>query len=194
MKRRSPRSPRHSMAPAAAAPRLARWLTRPGSPSSALLARVFVNRIWAHLFGEGIVPTQDNFGAQGQPPTHPELLEWLSSELVAGGWRLKPIIRRITLSTAYRQASHCGPDGSNSSLASVDPEMVDPGNQLLWRMRLKRIEAEAVRDAILATSGDLDPLCGGPPVLITASPDGMVRVAQNDAAHPARSPSAAAST
>ena len=164
---------------------LARWLTRSDSPSSALLARVMVNRLWKHLYGEGIVPTQDNFGVQGQPPTHPELLEWLSSELVAEGWRLKPLIRLMTLSTAYRQASH-RERVKPTQTTPADPEMIDPANQLLWRMRLRRIEAETVRDAILATSGDLDPACGGPPVLIEASPDGMVTVAQDDPAHPAR--------
>ena len=117
------------------------------------LPRVMVNRLWKHLFGEGIVPTQDNFGIQGQPPTHPELLEWLSSELVAGGWRLKPLIRLMTLSTAYRQSSRRDPA---QSTRVRPPETIDPANQLLWRMRLRRLEAETVRDAILATSGDLD--------------------------------------
>ena len=70
---------------------LARWLTRTDSPASALLARVMVNRIWKQLFGQGIVPTPDNFGVQGQRPTHPELLEWLSAEFVANGWRIKPL-------------------------------------------------------------------------------------------------------
>ncbi len=163
---------------------LARWLTQPGSPSSALLARVMVNRVWTHLFGEGIVPTQDNFGIQGQPPTHPELLEWLSSELVASGWRLKPLIRLMTISTAYRQASRREPEQARATSALA--EKIDPGNSLLWKMRLRRIEAETVRDAILATSGDLDQTCGGPPVKINARPDGMVIVAQGDPAHPAQ--------
>ncbi len=163
---------------------LARWLTRPGSPSSALLARVMVNRLWAHLFGEGIVPTQDNFGVQGQPPTNPELLEWLSSELVANGWRLKPLLRLMTVSTAYRQASRREPETAHAT--SPRPEAIDPANLLLWRMRLRRIEAETVRDAILATSGDLDLTCGGPPVPIKARPDGMVAVLEDDPAHPAQ--------
>ncbi len=162
----------------------ARWLTSPRSPSSALLARVMVNRIWKHLFGEGIVPTDDNFGAQGQPPTHPDLLEWLGSEFVDKGWRVKPLIRLITTSTAYRQAS-CR-ENAGSTLALSDPEHIDPANQLLWRMRLRRIEAETVRDAILATSGDLDRACGGPPIPIKARPDGLVTVAPPDPAHPAQ--------
>src|SRR5205823_5050048 len=84
---------------------LARWLTDASSPASSLLARVMVNRVWKHLLGRGIVPTAENFGVQGQPPTHPELLEWLSCELVDNGWRIKPLIRLIVRSTVYRQAS-----------------------------------------------------------------------------------------
>jgi hypothetical protein len=164
---------------------LARWLTQRDSPSSALLARVMVNRLWTHLFGEGIVPTQDNFGVQGQPPTHPELLEWLSSELVANGWRLKPLLRLMTVSTAYRQASRREPE-TKARATSPRPEAIDPANQLLWRMRLRRIEAETVRDAILATSGDLVETGGGPPVPIKARPDGMVAVLEDDPAHPAQ--------
>jgi hypothetical protein len=162
---------------------LARWLTRADSRASALLARVMVNRVWKHLYGEGIVPTPDNFGAQGQPPTHPELLEWLSSELIAGGWRLKPILRLMTTSTAYRQASRREPSDRKSP---GDPEAIDPGNQLLWKMRLRRLEAEAVRDSILATSGDLDTTSGGPPIPIKARPDGMVTVAPDGQTHPAQ--------
>jgi hypothetical protein len=153
---------------------LARWLTRADSPPSALLARVMVNRIWKQLFGQGIVPTPDNFGAQGQRPTHPELLEWLSAEFVAGGWRIKPLIKLMMTSAAYRQASHRS-DSPRSP--GVDPETVDPGDELLWRMRLRRLESEVVRDSILAVSGDLDLSRGGPPVMISAAPDGLVTVA-----------------
>ena len=110
---------------------LARWLTRADSPASALVARVMVNRIWKQLFGRGIVPTPDNFGAQGQRPTHPELLEWLSTEFVAGGWRVKPLVKLMMISTAYRQASQR--DSSNGAVATI-AEKVDPGNELLWRM------------------------------------------------------------
>ncbi len=113
---------------------LARWLTRTDSPASALVARVMVNRIWKQTFGRGIVPTPDNFGAQGQRPTHPELLEWLSAEFVSNGWRVKPLIKLMMTSTAYRQASHR--DSSAGASADV-AEMVDPGNELLWRMRLR---------------------------------------------------------
>ena len=153
---------------------LARWLTDTQSPASALLARVMVNRVWKQLFGEGIVPTLDNFGAQGQRPTHPELLEWLSSEFIAAGWRVKPVIRLILTSTAYRQASSYRDGGAADERA--DPEAIDPGNELLWRMRMRRLEAEVVRDAILSVSGDLNRAAGGPPVSISTRPDGMVVV------------------
>jgi hypothetical protein len=153
----------------------ARWLTRKESPASALLARVMVNRIWKQLFGRGIVATPDNFGIQGQRPTHPELLEWLSSEFISNGWRVKPMIKLMMTSTAYLQASRG--DSSAGSLTEL-AERVDPANDLLWRMRMRRLEAEAVRDAILAASGDLDPTVGGPPVLIKAQADGMVTVAR----------------
>ncbi len=161
---------------------LARWLTAPDSPASALVARVMVNRIWKHLFGQGLVPTPDNFGLQGQPPTHPDLLEWLSCELVEGGWRIKPLVRLIMTSTAYRQASRRRDAACPSS---TDPESLDPGDDLLWRMRLRRLESEVVRDSILAISGDLNPAAGGPPVAIVAQPDGLVEVARDRLANPA---------
>ncbi len=140
-----------------------------------------VNRIWKHLFGRGIVPTPDNFGVQGQPPTHPELLEWLSSELVDNGWRIKPLIRLMMTSTAYRQASRRDITAAHST---PDPESIDPGNELLWRMRLRRLESEVVRDAILAVSGDLNRTEGGPLVPIVARPDGRVEVAKDRLSDP----------
>ncbi|HMC66520.1 MAG TPA: DUF1549 and DUF1553 domain-containing protein [Gemmataceae bacterium] len=145
----------------------ARWLTAADSRAGALLARVMVNRVWQHLFGQGIVATPENFGVTGEPPTHPELLEWLSSEFVRNGWRIKPLIKLIMSSTAYRQSSR-QPD------APARGVQVDPGNQLLWRMRLRRLDAEAIRDSILAVSGQLNPAIGGPPALLYAQPDGMV--------------------
>ncbi len=141
----------------------ARWLTAPEHP---LTARVFVNRVWQHHFGEGIVATPDNFGRLGARPTHPELLDWLATEFVRGGWRVKDLHRLIVTSTAYRQSSAPRPDAA----------AVDPSDQLLWRMRLRRLESEAVRDAILAVSGRLDRTFGGPPVPIEPHPDGMVVV------------------
>jgi hypothetical protein len=161
---------------------LARWLTGTGSPASALLARVMVNRIWKHLHGQGIVPTPDNFGVQGQRPTHPELLEWLGAEFVANGWRVKPLVKLMMTSTAYWQASRRDSSGGPSGTLA---EKIDPSNELLWRMRLRRLEAEAVRDAILAVSGDLDRALGGRPVMIHARPDGMVTVARDRLPNPA---------
>jgi hypothetical protein len=162
---------------------LARWLTERDSPAAALVARVMVNRVWQHLFGRGIVPTPDNFGAQGQPPTHPELLEWLADEFVSSGWRVKPLVRSMVLSTAYRQASRRDPPLASGD--AVDAEAVDPANDLLWRMRLRRLDSEVVRDSILAVCGTLNDAMGGPPVPIDARPDGMVVVAKDKLAHPA---------
>ena len=164
----------------------ARWLTAPDSRASALLARVMVNRIWQHLFGQGIVPTPENFGLTGEPATHAELLEWLSSEFVQRGWRIKPLIKLMMTSTAYRQSSQNAERGMRNAAhssrsgsavrgpSSALPAQVDPSNQLLWRMRLRRIDAEAIRDAILVVSGRLDPSMGGPPVPLHSQLDGMV--------------------
>jgi hypothetical protein len=157
---------------------LAKWLTDPQSRASALLARVIVNRVWQHLFGQGIVATPDNFGRLGEPPTHPELLEWLSSEFVRGGWRIKPLIRLMMGSTAYRQAARAGANDSRF-------RAVDPDNQLLWHFRLRRLDSEVIRDAILAVSGKLDRTMGGPPVPQEARPDGLVVVSEKGIASPA---------
>jgi hypothetical protein len=143
----------------------ARWLTRPDHP---LTARVFVNRVWQHHFGEGIVTTPDNFGKLGARPTHPELLDWLATEFVRGGWRVKPLHRLLVTSSVYRQASAAPPDAGS--------DRADPGNRLLGRMRLRRLESEAVRDAVLAVCGKLDRTSGGPPVPIEPRVDGMVVV------------------
>ncbi len=156
---------------------LARWLTRPDHP---LTARVIVNRVWQHYFGEGIVATPDNFGHSGARPTHPELLDWMATELVRGGWSLKRLHRLILTSTAYRQASSRPPGAAGGA----DPRQVDPGNRLLGRMRLRRVEAEVVRDAVLAVSGKLDRTVGGPPVPIETRKDGMVVVAAKGLATP----------
>jgi hypothetical protein len=143
---------------------LARWLTAENSRASALVSRVMVNRVWQHLFGRGIVTTPENFGVGGEPPSHPELLEWLSAEFIRGGWRLKPLIKQVMVSSAYRQASEPAP-------ASTDD---DPENHLFGRMPLKRLEAEVIRDAILSVSGRLDPAMGGPPTMTVAKLDGTV--------------------
>jgi len=147
---------------------LANWVTRHDTPASALLARVMVNRIWMHLFGEGIVPSAGNFGIQGTPPTHPEFLEWLSADFERSGWSIKRAIRQIVTSTTYRQTSQH--DESTNALA----ESVDPGNQLLWRMRLRRVDAEVVRDSLLAVAGNLDSQMDGPPIRTKTNADGRV--------------------
>jgi hypothetical protein len=150
----------------------AHWLTRPDHP---LTARVFVNRVWQRYFGEGIVATSDNFGHLGARPTHPELLDWLATEFVQSGWSMKALHRLIVTSSVYRQASAYQPD-TLAGPGQANPEVIDPGNQLLWRMRLRRLESEAIRDAVLAASGCLDSTMGGPPVAIEPMADGMVVV------------------
>ncbi len=156
---------------------LARWLTAPHTPAGGLVARVLVNRIWQRLLGEGIVATTDNFGAQGTPPSHPELLEWLASELVDGGWSVKSVVRLIVTSSVYRQTSE-EISGQLARAASVDP-----GNTLLWRQRLRRLESEAVRDSILAVAGTLDRALGGEPVPVDMRPDGSGVVRGDQPAH-----------
>ncbi|WP_406701351.1 PSD1 and planctomycete cytochrome C domain-containing protein (plasmid) [Singulisphaera sp. Ch08] len=122
---------------------LARWLTHPDHP---LTARVMTNRIWRHLFGAGIVRSVDNFGFSGQPPSHPELLDHLAVRFVADGWSVKKVVREIALSRTYRQAS------------TYDEKsfVADPENRLLWRSAKRRLDAEAIRDAMLLISGELD--------------------------------------
>ena len=121
---------------------LADWLASPANP---LTARVIVNRVWLHLFGRGLVPTPDNFGAAGQRPSHPELLDTLAVEFMDDGWSIKRLIRRIVLSRAYRLDSAHDPRNFEA----------DPDNALVWRMSKRRLEAEAVRDALLFVSGRL---------------------------------------
>lgn len=154
----------------------ANWLTNPTTAAGGLVARVQVNRIWQHLFGQGIVSTTENLGHSGTPPTHPELLDWLAAEFMANGWHFKPIIRLLVTSDAYRQAStRQVPEGSPSVAAEQpDPELIDPANQWLWRMRLRRMESEVIRDSMLATSGKIDLTLGGPPIPLENLPDGMV--------------------
>jgi hypothetical protein len=149
---------------------LAHWLTRPNHP---LTARVFVNRVWMQHFGKGIVATPENFGRMGALPTHPELLDWLAVDFVENGWTLKRLHRMMMTSTVYRQSSR-RPAEDQTSVA----ETADPGNDLLWRMNLRRLEAEAVRDEVLASSGKLDRSMGGAPVGLTASQDGPVSDAE----------------
>jgi hypothetical protein len=130
---------------------LARWLARPDNPLS---ARVMVNRIWQHHFGRGLVASANDFGVMGEACSHPELLDWLAAEFMAGGWRMKRLHRLIVLSSTYRVS---GTD--NPAARAADPEV-----QLLWRWRQRRLEAEAVRDSILAVSGQLSSQMSGPSV------------------------------
>jgi hypothetical protein len=143
----------------------AKWLTRPDHP---LTARVFVNRVWQRYFGEGIVATSDNFGHLGARPTHPELLDWLAVEFVANGWKMKALHKLIVTSSVYRQTS--------SITNQPDAQARDAGNQFLWHQRLRRLESEVIRDAILTASGALDRRQGGPPVPIEPHEDGLVVV------------------
>lgn len=133
---------------------LAKWLT---SRSHPLTARVMVNRIWQHHFGRGLVATPNDFGTQGAPSSHPELLDWLAKSFVDGGWRCKPIHRTIVLSATYRQSS----DRNNSTAAQEDPD-----NRLLWHFSRRRLKAEELRDAMLAVSGELNSRVGGPSVIV----------------------------
>jgi Protein of unknown function (DUF1553)/Protein of unknown function (DUF1549)/Planctomycete cytochrome C len=130
------------------------------SRENPLTARVWVNRVWDHLFGRGLVNTPSDFGSRGTPPTHPELLDWLACELMDDGWSTKRLIRRIVLSSTYRQASD-----ERAECAEVDPE-----NLLLWRAERRRLDLEALRDSVLAASGQLDQTLGGPSVSLTAAP------------------------
>jgi hypothetical protein len=139
---------------------LAQWLTMPDHP---LTARVIVNRVWQYHFGEGLVRTPDDFGSQGAPPTHPELLDWLATSFVENGWSLKWLHRQILLSAAYIQSSAEDP----AKLAA------DPSNKLLWRKSPARLEAEEVRDALLTVIGQLDQTLYGPPVPVKKGPDGQ---------------------
>jgi Protein of unknown function (DUF1553) len=146
----------------------ARWLTRPDHP---LTARVMVNRLWKHHFGRGIVPTVGNSGKAGQPPTHPELLDWLARELIARGWSVKAMHRLMVTSSAYRQRS------------VVTPELraADPDNALLSRMPLVRLDAEALYDTLLLTAGRLDGRRAGPADPVQARPDGLVTPTETSA-------------
>jgi len=131
---------------------VADWMVDTDHGAGALLARVIVNRLWQGHFGEGLVRTVNDFGARSDPPTHPELLEWLASELVRGGWRLKPLHREMLLSATYRQ----------STTFDAGAAAIDPDNRLLWRRKLRRMESEVYRDTMLALAGTLNPEMYGP--------------------------------
>ncbi|MGZ5545982.1 MAG: DUF1553 domain-containing protein, partial [Limisphaerales bacterium] len=128
---------------------LANWIASPENP---LTARVFVNRVWQHLFGRAIVNTPDNFGLQGEAPSNPELLDFLATQFIQDGWSVKKLIRSIMLSSAYQMSDQLNPTAYAK----------DPDNRLVWRMNRKRLEAEEFRDAMLAVSGKLEGISGGP--------------------------------
>jgi hypothetical protein len=135
-------------------------------PENSLTARVIVNRVWAHHFGLGLVSTPSDFGTRAAPPSHPKLLDWLASELIADGWSLKNLHRRIVLSATFRQ-SNSGP---------TDPDVLaramqtDPNNRLLWRRNSRRLTFEELRDSLLATTGELDRSIGGKPTEVFQPP------------------------
>jgi mono/diheme cytochrome c family protein len=133
---------------------LANWIASKDNP---LTARVMVNRLWQYHFGRGIVRSPNNFGTQGDKPTHPELLDWLAAEFVEQGWRLKPLHRLIVESSAYRMSSQ----GNAQALG------LDPANDLFWRFDMRRMTAEEIRDSILAVSGTLNLRIGGPSIYPT---------------------------
>ncbi len=138
---------------------LAHWLTRPDHP---LTARVIANRLWQYHFGRGLVATPDDFGAHGEAPTNPELLDWLAVELVEHGWSLKHLHRLMVMSAAYQQ---------DSAVTDAAGRRLDPDNLLLWRMNRRRLDADGLRDGVLAVAGTLNPAVGGPMVRTPLEPE-----------------------
>ena len=128
---------------------MARWLTHQENP---LAARVMANRVWQWLFGEGLVNTENDFGLMGQPPSHPELLDYLAVELIHSGWSIKHLQQLILKSNTFRRSTVWNPAAGK----------LDPENTLLWRWQPRRLEAEVVRDSMLAVSGTLNPAMYGP--------------------------------
>ena len=138
----------------------ANWMTDANGGAGHLLARVIVNRLWQQHFGRGLVATSSDFGVRGDAPSHPELLDYLATELIRGGWKLKPIHKLIVTSAAYKQSS-----ARDEAKAKADPE-----NKLVWRQPVRRLEAEVIRDSILAVGGRLDTTMYGPGTLSEESP------------------------
>ncbi len=145
------------------------WITQSESRAAALMARVQVNRLWQHYFGRGIVTTPDNLGISGAPPTHPELLDWLASKLIHKAWSMKAIHRIVLNSATYRQSSRLQPDSHHA----------DQDNRLLWRYAPRRLEAETIRDQMLAVSGELDTRMGGPYIQTSRQENGEVVVPED---------------
>jgi hypothetical protein len=140
--------------------RLAEWVADAANP---LTARVMVNRVWGYHFGRGIVSTPNDFGRMGSRPSNPELLDWLADRFVEGGWKLKPLHRMMLLSSAYRQSS-------SSPIEKAAAEK-DADNALVWKFGRRRLEAEELRDAMLAIAGRLNTAIGGPSVLVPIDPE-----------------------
>jgi hypothetical protein len=134
---------------------LARWLTDTQDGAGQLLARVIVNRVWQHHLGRGIVSTPNDFGAQGERPTNPELLDWLASDLIEHGWQLKRLHKLVMTSAVYMQGAQASPERA----------AIDPHDTYLWRWEPRRLEAEPIRDSVLAVSGLLDETMFGPGTL-----------------------------
>ncbi len=156
---------------------LAQWIASRENP---LTARVIVNRLWQEHFGAGLVRSPNNFGFTGDRPTHPELLDWLATQLMASGWRLKAIHRLMLTSNTYRQASlHPQADEYNTR---------DSGNKFWWRAERRRLDAEALRDTLLFVSGELDPRRGGPGFRPTMSPEALEGLSRKGAAYAASPP------
>jgi mono/diheme cytochrome c family protein len=135
--------------------RMAAWIADVDRGAGPLLARVMVNRLWQHHFGEGIVGTPNDFGAQGDRPTHPDLLEWLATQFVSNGWKLKPLHKQIMLSATYQQSHEI----------NAENLQIDPANRYLWHFQPRRLDAELIRDALLAIGGNLDHGMYGPSIL-----------------------------
>jgi hypothetical protein len=150
---------------------LANWIANPRNP---LTARVIVNRLWQHHFGEGLVRSSNNFGFTGEKPTHPELLDWLAAQLIDSGWSLKHIHRLILTSATWQQSS------LHSEQAAYAEK--DSANRFLWRSHRRRLDAESLRDAILAASGELDLRIGGPSFYPTISPEALEGLSRKAAA------------
>ncbi len=140
--------------------KLAEWLIDPDNP---LTSRVIANRIWHWQFGRGLVATPNDFGKMGLRPSHPELLDYLANQVIAGGWRMKPMHKLLLTSSTWRQ--------SFESPISAKAEAEDPENKLLWHWSRRRLEAEELRDSLLAVAGKLNPKAGGPSVIVPVDPE-----------------------
>jgi hypothetical protein len=140
------------------------------SRTNPLTARVLVNRLWLHHFGAGIVTTPDDFGNMAEAPSHPELLDWMATAFVEGGWSVKKMHRRILVSAAYRQSANPNTNPLLTQKSAVDPTKIDAANKLLWHANLRRLDFESIRDSMLLLSGKLDRALGGRAVNITDEP------------------------